>query len=157
MVINLQSQQMKTILSVVTLLILIACSSGKSKSEIFIVDGKAIRGYDAVAFHKEQKAVQGNKAFSYDWSGATWQFASEDHLALFKADPGKYAPQYGGYCAYGTAEGHKAPTETGTWSIFDGKLYFNYNKEVKDLWMKDQDAYIKKADKLWPTVKDDEF
>ena len=148
MVINLQSQQMKTILSVVTLLILIACSSGKSNSEIFIVDGKAIRGYDAVAFHNEQKAVQGNESFAHDWNGATWQFANASNLNLFKADPGKYAPQYGGYCAYGTAEGHKAPTETETWTISDGKLYFNYNNEVKDLWMKDQDAYIKKSGQI---------
>ena len=148
---------MKAILTSVALILLFSCSSKQNNAEIFIVDGKAIRGYDAVAFHKQQKAVEGNKAFSYDWNGATWQFASEDHLALFKTDPGKYAPQYGGYCAYGTAEGHKAPTETGTWTISDGKLYFNYNNEVKELWMKDQDAYIKKADKLWPAVKDDEF
>jgi YHS domain-containing protein len=148
---------MKSILTLVASILLISCSVKQNNSEIFIVDGKAIRGYDAVAFHREQKAVQGNKVFSYDWSGATWQFASASNRDLFKADPGKYAPQYGGYCAYGTAEGHKAPTETETWTVRDGKLYFNYNKEVKDLWMKDQEGFIKKADKLWPTVKDDEF
>ena len=148
---------MKAILTLSAIFLLISCSVKQNNSEIFIVDGKAIRGYDAVAFHNEQKAVQGNESFAHDWNGATWQFANASNLNLFKADPGKYAPQYGGYCAYGTAEGHKAPTETETWTISDGKLYFNYNKEVKDLWMKDQDAYIKKADKLWPTVKDDEF
>ena len=67
--------------------------------------------------------------------------------------PEKYAPQYGGYCAFGTADGHKAPTQAETWTIVDDKLYFNYNLKVKDLWNKNMKANIEKADKNWPTVK----
>ena len=77
-------------------------------------------------------------------------------MELFKQNPQKYAPQYGGYCAYGTSQAHKAPTETDTWSIVNDKLYFNYNKKVQALWLKDQPALIKKADTNWPEIKDKE-
>lgn len=136
---------------------LCACASKNHNAEVFTVNGMAIRGYDAVAFHSDQKAIPGNSVYEYEWNGARWRFANKNHLDSFRADPGKYAPQYGGYCAFGTAEGHKAPTSPETWTISHGKLYFNYNNEVKQLWMKDQQEYINKADKLWPTVKDDEF
>ena len=148
---------MKALLSIAAIIFFFSCSSKKSNSEIFIVDGKAIRGYDAVAFHLDQKAIPGTKTYTYQWKGADWQFANQQHLDSFKLHPDKYAPQYGGYCAFGVADSHKAPTETGTWTVKDGKLYFNYNDEVKRAWLTDQQAYINKADKLWPTVKDDEF
>lgn len=137
--------------------ILAACSPDKKSSEIFSVDGKAIRGYDPVAFHSQSKAVPGNKEYAYHWKDTDWLFESTTNRDSFETNPEKYAPQYGGYCAYGTAEGHKAPTDTDTWTIYDGKLYFNYNKEVQQIWKKDQAGFINKADKLWPTVKDDEF
>jgi YHS domain-containing protein len=148
---------MKTALTIATLALFFSCSSKRSNTEIFVVDGKAIHGYDAVAFHLDQKAVPGSNNYTYVWKDANWQFASQAHLDSFKLHPDRYAPQYGGYCAFGTAEGHKASTATETWTLKEGKLYFNYNNEVKQLWMKDQQAYINKADKLWPTVKDDEF
>ncbi|HVW61713.1 MAG TPA: YHS domain-containing (seleno)protein, partial [Puia sp.] len=88
------------------------------------------------------------------WNDATWYFASRENLESFKAAPEKYAPRYGGYCAYGTAQGHKAPTEVETWSILDGKLYFNYNQKVKEMWSKDRAAMIKKADQNWVMIKD---
>jgi hypothetical protein len=71
----------------------------------------------------------------------------------FKLSPEKYAPQFGGYCAYGTAAGHKAPTETNTWTIVNDKLYFNYNSDVKTKWMKDQAGLIEQANEKWPEVK----
>jgi predicted lipoprotein len=74
-------------------------------------------------------------------------------MEIFKANPEKYAPRYGGFCAYGTADGHKAPTSPDAWTIVDGKLYLNYDKSVQSLWKKDQQGYIQKADKNWPEVK----
>ena len=148
---------MRTIITLWTILIVCSCTSKHGNAEIFVIDGKAIRGYDAVAFHLDHKAVPGKNSYTYQWKKAIWQFASAAHLDSFKLNPEKYAPRYGGYCAYGTAEGHKAQTEIDTWTISQGKLYFNYNNEVKQLWMKDQQAYIYKADKLWTKVKDDEF
>ncbi|MNY62728.1 hypothetical protein D3C86_1995980 [compost metagenome] len=65
-----------------------------------------------------------------------------------------YIPQYGGYCAYGTSEGHKAPTEAETWTIVDDKLYFNYNMKVKNNWSKTREEFIEKADIQWPLIKD---
>jgi len=122
-------------------------------SEIFAPGGKAIKGYDPVAFFKESKPVKGADSLSYHWKGADWLFASRENLAAFSASPEKYAPQYGGYCAYGTSQGHKAPTETATWTVVNDKLYFNYNAKVKEIWVKDQEALIKVADQKWPEVR----
>ena len=148
---------MKRVIIMVGAFLVLSVAAMAQKSEIFIKGDAAIRGYDPVAYFKEGKPVMGSKQLSYQWKGANWYFANQENLNAFKASPEKYAPQYGGYCAYGTAEGHKAPTETETWTLSNGKLYFNYNDQVKQVWMKDQQAYIIKADKLWPTVKDDEF
>lgn len=138
-------------------MVLAACSAPSNTSPVFTVEGKALRGYDAVAFHLQQKPIEGSNQFSYEWNGATWLFSTQAHLDSFKLNPERYAPQYGGYCAFGTADGHKAPTEINTWTLLDGKLYLNYNTEVKQLWDKDRTGFIQKADSLWPQVKDDEF
>lgn len=137
-------------------LLLLAIVSFAQKTSVFNKNGVAIGGYDVVAFYEESKPVMGNKKFSYQWQDANWYFANQQHLDSFKLSPVKYAPQYGGYCAYGTAEGHKAPTEIETWTIVDGRLFFNYNKAVQKLWLKDQQVLIKKADEQWPLIKDKE-
>jgi YHS domain-containing protein len=144
---------MKQIITVVLLLIT-ACVVQAQRAEIFSPEGKAIKGYDVVAFFKEMKPVMGKDSLAYTYKGAQWLFSSRQNMETFKADPARYMPQYGGYCAYGTADGHKAPTETDTWTIVDGKLYFNYNQKVKGLWTKDQPGLIKKADMQWPAIKD---
>jgi YHS domain-containing protein len=126
------------------------------KSEVFIKNGAAIRGYDPVAYFTAGKPVKGEEKFSYSWKGGTWQFASSKNLELFKSNPEKYAPQYGGYCAYGMARGYKATTEPDAWSIVGGKLYLNYDLDVQRTWNKDQQGYIKKANANWPVQKDKE-
>ena len=126
------------------------------KAEIFSADGKAIKGYDPVAFFKAGKAIKGNDSLTYQWKEATWYFATKENLDSFKTEPTLYTPQYGGYCAYGTADGHKAPTETGTWKIVNNKLYFNYNQKVKSLWENNQAALIEKADANWKEIKNKE-
>lgn len=123
------------------------------KSEVFVVEGKALRGYDPVAFFTKKEAIRGTDSLTWTWKEATWYFSSRENLELFKSNPEKYAPQYGGYCAYGTAGGHKAPTEIDTWTLVDDKLYFNYNTKVKSLWEKDKPGHIKKADANWPDIK----
>lgn len=134
--------------------LLAACSSSPKKgAEIFQKDGAAIGGYDPVAFFTENKPVQGSPAIHLNWKEAEWRFSSQANLDSFQRSPEKYAPQYGGYCAFGTAEGHKAPTEADTWTVIDGKLYFNYNQEVKQLWDKDRKGFIVKADENWEKIK----
>jgi hypothetical protein len=88
------------------------------------------------------------------YKDAKWLFATQADLDAFKGSPERYAPQYGGYCAYGTSQGHKAPTKPETWTIVNDKLYFNYNPKVKEMWLKDQQALIEKADKNWVELKD---
>ena len=115
-------------------------------------NGLAIKGYDPVAYFNEQKAVEGKNDFFYDWSGVKWLFKSQANLDAFKMEPQKFAPQYGGFCAYGTSENHLSPTDPNAWTIVDGKLYLNYNKDVKGLWSKDIPERIKKADANFPAL-----
>lgn len=112
----------------------------------------AIRGYDPVAYFTEGKAVKGTDGFTHQWQGATWRFSSAANRDRFAADPGKYAPQYGGYCAYGVAGGYAVSIEPEAWSVVDGKLYLNYSRGVKSSWLKDVPGHVRKADANWPTV-----
>jgi YHS domain-containing protein len=144
---------MKKGILAMALLIAALLNTQAQQSEIFAPGGKAIKGYDPVAFFKETQPVKGADSLLYNWKNVNWYFASQQNLDSFKTNPEKYAPQYGGYCAYGTSQGHKAPTETSTWTIVNGKLYFNYNGKVKEIWTKDQPTLIEKADQQWPTVK----
>ncbi|NRF37661.1 YHS domain-containing (seleno)protein [Pedobacter foliorum] len=145
---------MKLLFSALILVWFTTGSVYAQKSEIFAPAGKAIKGYDPVAFFKISKPVKGNDSLSYTWKEAKWLFANKENREDFMADPERFAPQYGGYCAYGTAKGHKAPTQAETWTIVGDKLYFNYNNKVKGLWAKDQEAFIKKADENWPEIKE---
>lgn len=116
--------------------------------------GNAIKGYDPEAYFTMNKPVEGSSDISAEWNGATWHFASADNRAAFLADPEKYAPQYGGYCAYAVAQGSTAKIEPDVWAIVDGKLYLNYSKDVQSRWQADRDNYIAAADKNWPGVLD---
>ena len=146
--------KIKNNLVVALLFLITACHAQPKTSEIFAPEGKAIKGYDPVAFFKQQKPVMGTDSLVFTYKDARWFFSSRENLDAFKENPMQYAPQYGGYCAYGTSQGHKAPTETDTWTILNNKLYFNYNQDVRKKWMKDQEGYIKKADEQWPMIKD---
>lgn len=143
---------MKSIAAFTIALLLLAAPVFAQKSAVFITKAGAIGGYDPVAYFTESKPVKGTAALKYNWQGADWHFASRQNLDAFKADPEKYAPQYGGYCAYGTSQGYKAPTEPDAWTLVNDKLYLNYNQKVKETWSKDQAGYIKKADANWPAV-----
>ncbi len=106
----------------------------------------AILGYDPVAYFTDGKPVKGSAAHAFEWMGAKWLFASQAHLDLFKADPAKYAPQYGGYCAYGVAQDNLVSIEPDKFTVLDGKLYLNYNADVQATWSKDPRGYVKQAD-----------
>jgi YHS domain-containing protein len=106
----------------------------------------AINGYDSVAYLTDGKPVKGNDAHVFEWMGARWKFATQAHLDLFKAMPEKYAPQYGGYCAYGVAQNNLVSVEPDKFKVIDGKLYLNYDAEVQAKWLKDPAGYIRQAD-----------
>lgn len=135
------------------LLYVLLISCDVKSSEVFSTDEGAIRGFDPVAYFKEARPVKGEKHFSFEWNNATWRFSSEANLEEFKTNPLKYAPQYGGYCAYGVADGHKSSTQPDAWTIVDNKLYLNYDEGVKASWMEHQTKFILKADSNWSTVK----
>jgi YHS domain-containing protein len=112
----------------------------------------AIKGFDPVAYFTEGKPVKGKKDFRFDWMGAAWYFASAQNRDLFQKEPGKYAPQYGGYCAYAVSQGSTAPIDPDAWTIHNGKLYLNYSQRIKKTWEKDIPGYIAKADQNWPKI-----
>lgn len=111
--------------------------------------GIAINGYDTVAYITEGKPVAGIEAFKHSWKGVEWRFASADNKALFVANPEKYAPQYGGFCAYAVANGSTAKTEPDAFTVVDNKLYLNYDKNIQSRWERDKVQYIKDGDKNW--------
>jgi YHS domain-containing protein len=147
---------MKKMYVLIIVLVMGVLSVNAQKAEVFMDNGIAIHGYDAVAYFTQSKPVKGDSKFSLKWNDATWYFVSQQDLDLFKANPAKYAPQYGGYCAYGLSENHKAPTKPEAWTIVNGKLYLNYNMDVKANWQKDVPGRIKKADTNWPAIKNKE-
>ena len=125
-----------------------------AESEIYtsFFSNDAVSGYDSVAFFSESKPVKGNSRYMMSYKGAKWYFSSQENLDKFKADPVKYAPQYGGYCAWAVAQNDTQKGDPNHWSIHDGKLYLNYDAEIKDRWLADRDAFISKADKYWPEI-----
>jgi YHS domain-containing protein len=117
--------------------------------------GTAVDGYDVVAYFTEGKPVEGSKEHSVEWMGADWYFASEKHQELFAANPEKYAPQYGGYCAWAVSQGYTASTVPEAWKVVDDKLYLNYSKGVQTTWEQDILGNIKLADNNWPGIAKD--
>jgi len=112
--------------------------------------GVAIKAYDAVAYFTDSKPVKGSPSFTHQWNGATWQFASAEHRDAFAKSPEKYAPQYGGYCAYGVSQNHTAPIDPEAWTVIEGKLYLNYSQRVKATWSKEIPKFVEQADRNWP-------
>lgn len=112
----------------------------------------ALGGYDAVAYFDEGKPVEGKKEIATEWNGAMWRFATADHRDRFRAEPEKYAPQYGGYCAWAVSQGYTANGDPKVWRIVDGKLYLNYDEKVMRTWEEDVPGNIAKADQAWPKL-----
>jgi YHS domain-containing protein len=112
----------------------------------------AVGGYDSVAYFTQGKPVKGDARFRTTWRGAEFRFASAAHLKQFRADPARYAPQYGGYCAWAVAHGYTASGDPTVWKVVNGKLYLNYNAQVGRDWAKDIPRYIAAGDRNWPDV-----
>jgi YHS domain-containing protein len=106
----------------------------------------AINGYDSVAYLTQNAAIKGQDAHTYEWKGAKWKFSTAANLELFKSAPDTYAPQYGGYCAYGVATDKLVKVDPDQFTVVDGKLYLNYDASIQKDWLKDRASYIKQAD-----------
>ncbi|MEZ5812020.1 MAG: YHS domain-containing (seleno)protein [Rhizobiaceae bacterium] len=114
--------------------------------------GVAVGGYDPVAYFSQSQAVEGSDALTATHDGATYRFASAENKAAFEADPEKFLPAYGGYCAYGMSQGYKAPIDPQAFTIVDDKLYLNYSLGVRKTWQSDIPGYVAKADKVWSEI-----
>lgn len=112
----------------------------------------AVAGYDPVAFFTDAKPVNGSPSFSAQYQGATYFFASEEHKQLFTQNPEKYAPQYGGFCAYGVGLGALFPVDITTWQVRDGRLYLNLNHDILAKFNADFEGNVGKAEKNWPSL-----
>ena len=115
-------------------------------------NGVAIQGYDPVAFFTDNHPVKGSAQFQSGYQGAKYYFASAEHKAAFDREPAKYAPQFGGYCAYGASQGHPAPVKIEAWQIVNGRLLMQYDLDIKDKFNKDQQGNLHKADQKWPGI-----
>ncbi len=118
--------------------------------------GVAIDGTDPVSYFEEGRPVKGVKQHAAEWKGATWYFASERNRQTFLADPERYAPRYGGYCAWAVSRGHTASSDPEAWKIVDGKLYLNYDLSVRKKWLTDVAGNIRRADENWPKLLEDD-
>ncbi|MBD8875525.1 MULTISPECIES: YHS domain-containing (seleno)protein [Stappiaceae] len=120
----------------------------------FVTDDAAIGGTDPVAYFTEGKPVAGSDEFTAVYDDVTWKFSSAENRDKFEADPAKYAPQYGGYCAFGAAMGFKVPVVPEAWKIVDGKLYLNNSLGVQKRFEGDIEGHITNATLNWEIIKD---
>ena len=112
----------------------------------------AVDGHDVVAYFTRGAPVEGSAEHSTEWRGAEWRFASAENLARFRENPERYAPAYGGYCAYAVSQGYTAPGDPEHWAIHEGRLYLNYDADTQDQWSADRTTHIAAADRHWPAV-----
>lgn len=112
----------------------------------------AVEGHDVVAYFTDGEPIEGSTEYSMQWRGAEWRFANEAHLSRFREDPEKYAPAYGGYCAYGVAKGKALASSPEYWAIHDGRLYLNLNADIHGNWNEDREGHVAAANKQWPKV-----
>jgi hypothetical protein len=115
-------------------------------------DGVGIAGHDPVAYFTETRAVAGRADVTAEHQGVRYRFASDANRAAFLADPGRYLPQYDGYCAYGMARGYKAVVDPAAFTVASGKLYLNYNRSIASVWQGNRAREIQRADANWPKV-----
>ncbi len=131
--------------------------AGKQEDDIDIKfytysSGVAADGYDVVAYFTEEKAVRGDEQYSVEWGDEVWHFVSEENKEMFLKTPFKYAPEYGGHCAYGVAGGYLVRGDPRAWSVENGKLYLNYSANVRRTWRAASDSYIVKSEANWPKL-----
>lgn len=130
-----------------------AIATANSQPPVNVSRGQlALRGYDAVAYWSSGQPTQGSTSFEHRWNGAIWRFASAANRDQFIKEPERYAPEFGGYCAYAVSRGYTADGDPNAWRIIDNRLYLNYSKRVHRLWEEDVPGNIAKGRKNWPGV-----
>lgn len=148
------SRLTRAIGAVLAVAALLAGTPALAKSEVnsSLLGSVALEGTDAVAYFNESKPVKGSSEFAHRWKGAEWRFKSAANRDAFTAAPEKYAPRFGGYCAWAVSQGYTAGIDPEAWTIHDGGLYLNYSKDVQAKWRQDIPGNIAKGEKNWPGV-----
>lgn len=143
-----------SLLTILTLISLSATVDAAPAKQLLNLDrkGVAVQGYDVVAFFTDGKPVKGNPAFASTHAGATYWFASAAHKTAFDAEPAKFTPQFGGYCAYGVSRGKLVEIDVEAFQIVDGRLLLQYSKGVRNDFNKDAPGNLKKAEANWPVL-----
>lgn len=141
------------------LLLLIVLSTSQfavAGSAVYLNDaGVALSTYDAVSYFTASEPLKGSEKFTAKYDNATYWFADEKNRDAFVSNPAKYAPQYGGYCAYAASQGGKASADPTQWTVLDGKLYVNFDARIQKQWTANIQSFIKQADTKWPHIKND--
>ena len=139
-------------LRLLTSLLSVVVAASAFAGEYFEKDGVAISGYDPVTYFAEMKPVKGSPEFHAEYQGSTFYFSTATNRDRFTMQPDKFAPQYGGYCAFGMAKGYKAVIDPAAFTVVNDKLYLNYSESVRSQWKMDIPGYILKANTNWPDV-----
>lgn len=115
--------------------------------------GLGAKGYDVVSYFTNKAPMQGSDKFTANHGGVTWHFASAEHRDMFKADPAKYAPQYGGFCAWGVAQGKLFDVDpVNGWTVSNNKLYLNFNGDINKTFARDTEGFLSKAERNWDAL-----
>ena len=114
--------------------------------------GIAIQGYDPVAFFTQNRPVKGRPEFESKYNGARYLFASAEDKSTFDANPAKYEPQFGGFCAYAASKNRTAPVKIEAFQIVNGRLLMQYDLDIRKEFNKDAPGNLQKADKNWPGI-----
>jgi YHS domain-containing protein len=142
----------KLYLALLTLILTLPLAAETKPLHNLDKSGVAIQGYDPVAFFTDGKPVKGRAEFLARNDGAIYYFASKEHRDLFKADPMKYEPVFGGYCAYGVSRNKLVEIDVDAFQIMDGRLLLQYSKGVRDNFNKDPKGNLSKANANWPAL-----
>ena len=140
------------LLGATPLAVSLAAQAGATTPNSYSNEGFAINGIDPIGYFEQEAVIEGKPEFAFDWEDATWIFSSAKNLEMFTADPVKYAPQFGGYCAYAVSRGYTASTDPKAWSIVNEKLYLNFSRPVRLLWRRDIAGNIALGEANWPGV-----
>ena len=144
----------KTFLPAVALLVAVMATPVFGKDVTHSTPG--LSGYDPVSYFTEGTPQRGSGYHVADYQGVTYAFTSKEHKEMFQSNPEKYAPAYGGWCAYGVAVGKKFVADPEVWKIVKGKLYVNLDRDIQSKWNEDIPGHIKTADGNWTEIRDKE-
>lgn len=127
--------------------------AAQEAQKIFATNGVALGGIDPVAYFTQSAPVKGDPKLSAEWGGVAWHFSTPENRLVFLKSPEAFAPQFGGYCAYGVAKGGLYSTDPRAFTVHDGKLFLNHSLDVANKWRADIPGHLQQANENWPKLR----